>query len=258
MYSTNAHHRFNSLSIRWYQHRRQDANHILGLAERQVLADLDLLYAEMRVLVAVLIQYCSLELARLLNRTRKTIKAPATVLDNRHRQHSCRHILVQYPLNSPDREPYPRTMASNGSEDTMRAVVWEGKPFQVAVRDVPRPKIQAPEDAIIRITTAAICGSDLHIYRGFFGSSSIPYTMGHEAVGVVVETGSATETFKPGDRVVIPAFPDDGHLATEPTTNPGIVLYGAGKDFGNLGGCQCMYPGTPMKCPSKEMWHWQT
>lgn len=133
-------------------------------------------------------------------------------------------------------------MASNSSKNTMRAVVWEGKPFEVAVRDVPKPKIQAPEDAIVRITTAAICGSDLHIYHGYFGSSSVPYTLGHEAIGVVEEVGSATETFKKGDRVVIPAFPDDGFLATEPTTNPGLALYGAGKDFGNLGGCQGTCP----------------
>lgn len=132
-------------------------------------------------------------------------------------------------------------MPSNRPRDTMRAVVWEGKPFEVAVRDVPKPRIQAPEDAIVRVTASALCGSDLHIYHGVFGSSSVPYTLGHEAVGVVVEAGSATETFKPGDRVVISGFPDAGHFVTEPTLNPGIFLYGAGKDLGDLGGCQGTY-----------------
>lgn len=131
-------------------------------------------------------------------------------------------------------------MSSDSSRKTMRAVVWEGKPFEVAVRDVPKPRIQAPEDAIVRITTAAICGTDLHTYHGIFGSSVVPYTLGHEAVGVVVEVGSATETFKLGDRVVIPAFPDEGHFVTEPTTIPALSFYGGGKDFGNLGGCQGM------------------
>lgn len=131
-------------------------------------------------------------------------------------------------------------MSSNSSSKTMRSVVWEGKPFEVAVRDVPKPKIQAPEDAIVRITTAAICGTDLHTYHGIFGSSTVPYSLGHEAIGVVVEAGSATETFKPGDRVVIPGIPDEGHLITEPTPIPALAAYGLGKDFGNLGGCQGM------------------
>ncbi|KAL1855722.1 hypothetical protein Daus18300_011005 [Diaporthe australafricana] len=136
-------------------------------------------------------------------------------------------------------------MSSNSSSNTMRAVVWEGKPFEVAVRDVPKPRIQAPEDAIVRITAASLCGSDLHVYHGFFGSSTVPFSLGHEAIGVVVEAGSATETFKPGDRVVIPAIPDEGHFVTEPTNIPGLACYGLGKDFGNLGGCQAEYVRVP-------------
>jgi hypothetical protein len=50
---------------------------------------------------------------------------------------------------------------ASGAKKTMRAVVWEGKPYEMAVRDVPRPQMVMPEDAIVRMTTAAICGSDL-------------------------------------------------------------------------------------------------
>jgi threonine dehydrogenase-like Zn-dependent dehydrogenase len=120
----------------------------------------------------------------------------------------------------------------------MRAVVWDGKPYQVTVRDWPKPTIRMPEDAIIRVTTAALCGSELHTYHGFVGGDDVPWTLGHEAVGVVVEVGSATEEFKVGDRVLIPGLPDDGHFETENTALPGFAAYGFGESFGNLGGTQ--------------------
>jgi threonine dehydrogenase-like Zn-dependent dehydrogenase len=126
---------------------------------------------------------------------------------------------------------------------TMRAVVYEGKPFEVKVRDDwPRPTIQMPEDAIVRITTAALCGSEAHIYRGFFGSHNPPWVMGHEAVGIVVEVGSATEQFKVGDRVLLPFGTDSGHYVVDSTLTPDIPMYGAGGDFRpDNGGCQGMY-----------------
>lgn len=77
--------------------------------------------------------------------------------------------------------------AEMDSKTKMKAVMWEGKPYKMAVREVDRPKIEQEEDAIVRLTTAAICGTDLHIYHGVFGSSKPPWQMGHEGVGVVVE-----------------------------------------------------------------------
>lgn len=124
------------------------------------------------------------------------------------------------------------------AKETMRAVVWEGKPFEVAVRDVPRPTIKLPEDAIIRVTTAAICGSDLHVYHGVLGSATPPWSLGHEAVGVVVAVGSATEQFQVGDRVLIPGAPDLGYYAVDKTVETSLPYYGQGPDFGDLGGCQ--------------------
>jgi len=125
----------------------------------------------------------------------------------------------------------------------MRAVMWEGAVNSVSIRSIPKPTLQLPEDAIIRITSSAICGSDLHTYRGTLGSDPAPpWSMGHEAVGVVAEVGPATEHFKVGDRVLIPCLDGLDHFAVEPTLNLPLNLYGSGRGFGgDLGGCQAEY-----------------
>ncbi|HHX40014.1 MAG TPA: alcohol dehydrogenase catalytic domain-containing protein [Armatimonadetes bacterium] len=86
----------------------------------------------------------------------------------------------------------------------MRAVVYH-KPKDVRVEDVDDPKIQDPRDAIVRATSTAICGSDLHIYNGTFPQAR-PMVLGHEFMGVVEEVGKEVNTLKKGDRVVVP-FP---------------------------------------------------
>jgi glutathione-independent formaldehyde dehydrogenase len=84
----------------------------------------------------------------------------------------------------------------------MKAVVFKGK-NSVAVEDVPDPRIEAPDDAIVRITSAAICGSDLHMYEE--RSVAEPGTVfGHENMGIVDEVGPAVRSIKKGDRVVLP------------------------------------------------------
>lgn len=84
----------------------------------------------------------------------------------------------------------------------MKAVVYE-KPMEVKVQEVPKPKIEHPLDVILRITSSAICGSDLHMYDGH--SSMQPgRVLGHEPMGVVTEVGSAVRETKVGDRVVVP------------------------------------------------------
>lgn len=84
----------------------------------------------------------------------------------------------------------------------MKAVVYES-PMNMAVADVPRPKIQGPRDAIVRLTSSAICGSDLHMYEGH--STMKPgRVVGHEPLGVIEEVGDAVRTLRPGDRVVMP------------------------------------------------------
>lgn len=83
----------------------------------------------------------------------------------------------------------------------MRAVVYEDI-GRVGVADVPEPRIEEPTDAIVRVTTAAICGTDLHFYHG--KAPLMPGDgIGHEGVGVVEEVGPGVKRFRPGDRVVM-------------------------------------------------------
>jgi glutathione-independent formaldehyde dehydrogenase len=84
----------------------------------------------------------------------------------------------------------------------LKAIVYEG-PFSVAVEDVPEPRIEAPLDAIIRITSTNICGSDLHMYEGRT-SAEKGIVLGHENMGVVEEVGTGVERVKVGDRVSVP------------------------------------------------------
>jgi threonine dehydrogenase-like Zn-dependent dehydrogenase len=87
----------------------------------------------------------------------------------------------------------------------MKANCWEGK-RTVRVEEVPDPKILNSRDAIVRITSTAICGSDLHLYNGFVPTMERGDILGHEFMGEVVETGPAVKNLKTGDRVVVP-FP---------------------------------------------------
>ncbi|MDB6119597.1 MAG: fdm 4, partial [Verrucomicrobiaceae bacterium] len=85
----------------------------------------------------------------------------------------------------------------------MRALCWHGH-GDVRVDTVPDPKIIEPTDAIIRITSTAICGSDLHLLDGYQPTMEAGDIMGHEPMGIVVEVGSAVTKLKKGDRVVVP------------------------------------------------------
>ncbi len=85
----------------------------------------------------------------------------------------------------------------------MKALCWHGK-GDVRVDTVPDPKIEDPRDAIIKITSTAICGSDLHLLDGYQPTMEKGDILGHEPMGVVVEVGSAVTKLKKGDRVVVP------------------------------------------------------
>ncbi|HEX2035144.1 MAG TPA: zinc-dependent alcohol dehydrogenase [Chloroflexota bacterium] len=87
----------------------------------------------------------------------------------------------------------------------MKATCWRGI-MSVKVEDVPEPKILNRRDAIIRVTSTAICGSDLHLYHGFVPTMEKGDVLGHEFMGEVVEVGSGVENLEVGDRVVNP-FP---------------------------------------------------
>jgi threonine dehydrogenase-like Zn-dependent dehydrogenase len=87
----------------------------------------------------------------------------------------------------------------------MKATCWMGKQ-KIEVRDVPEPKILNQRDAIVRITSTAICGSDLHLYDGFVPTMEKGDILGHEFMGEVVDVGRDVKNLKVGDRVVVP-FP---------------------------------------------------
>jgi len=87
----------------------------------------------------------------------------------------------------------------------MRATVWSGR-NTVQVENVPDPKILDDRDAIVKITSTAICGSDLHLYDGYVPTMKKGDILGHEFMGEVVETGKGVQGLQVGDRVVVP-FP---------------------------------------------------
>jgi threonine dehydrogenase-like Zn-dependent dehydrogenase len=139
----------------------------------------------------------------------------------------------------------------------MRAVTWQGK-RDVRVEDVPDPVIEQPTDAIVRVTSTCICGSDLHLYEvlgAFMGQGDV---LGHEAMGVVEEVGSATGDLRPGDRVVVPFQMSCGHcwmcdqgLFSQCETTQvrdqgtGAALFGYSKLYGEVPGGQAEFLRVP-------------
>src|SRR4051794_9912342 len=115
----------------------------------------------------------------------------------------------------------------------MKAVTWHGV-HDVRVDTVDDPRLQEPTDAIVRITSSGICGSDLHLYEVLGAYLDPGDILGHEPMGIVEEVGAEVRHIAPGDRVVIPfniscgrCFMCDQGLMTqcETTQNPG---YGTG------------------------------
>jgi len=97
----------------------------------------------------------------------------------------------------------PNLPEQHNRSDPMKALCWHGK-SDVRVDNVPDPKIQQPRDVIIKITSTAICGSDLHLFDGYQPTMESGDILGHEFMGEVVEVGSEHRKFKVGDRVVVP------------------------------------------------------
>jgi threonine dehydrogenase-like Zn-dependent dehydrogenase len=139
----------------------------------------------------------------------------------------------------------------------MKAVVWHdvGK---ISVDEVADPSVREPADAVVRITTSAICGTDLHFVRGTMAGMRPGTILGHEAVGVVEETGPQVRNFSPGDRVVIPstigcgscAYCRAGYYAQCDTANPngqdaGTAFYGGPASTGPFDGLQAEYARVP-------------
>lgn len=139
----------------------------------------------------------------------------------------------------------------------MKAVTWHGK-RDVRVEDVPDPKIEEPTDAIIRITSSNICGSDLHLYETLTAFMTPGDVLGHEPMGIVEEVGSGVGNLSVGDRVVIPFQISCGHcfmcdqaLYTQCETTQvrdqgmGAALFGFSKLYGQVPGGQAEYLRVP-------------
>ena len=132
----------------------------------------------------------------------------------------------------------------------MKALTWQGK-RHVSVDEVPDPRIEKPTDIVIRITSTAICGSDLHLYEVFGPFLTPGDILGHESMGVVEEVGAAVQNLRPGDRVVIPFVIACGEcfmcvrgLTTQCETtqnrahDSGASLYGYTELYGSVPGGQ--------------------
>src|SRR3954464_9720419 len=140
----------------------------------------------------------------------------------------------------------------------MKAVTWQGK-RNVGVDEVPDPSIQEPTDAIVRITSTAICGSDLHLYEIFGPFLDKGDILGHEPMGIVEEVGTDVQNIVPGDRVVVPfniscgsCFMCAQGLQSQCETTQvrergtGAALFGYTKLYGQVPGGQAEYLRVPM------------
>jgi threonine dehydrogenase-like Zn-dependent dehydrogenase len=139
----------------------------------------------------------------------------------------------------------------------MRALTWHGK-GDVRVEDVPDPRIETPTDAVVRITSTAICGSDLHLYDVLGPFLRPGDVLGHEPMGVVEEVGSQVQHIAPGDRVVVPFNISCGdcwmcsrglYAACETTQvrekGTGARLFGYTSLYGSVPGGQAEYLRVP-------------
>jgi threonine dehydrogenase-like Zn-dependent dehydrogenase len=139
----------------------------------------------------------------------------------------------------------------------MKAVTWHDR-RDVRVEEVPDPRIEEPTDAVIRVTSSGLCGSDLHLYEVLGMFIEPGDVLGHEPMGIVEEVGSEVEHIKAGDRVVIPFNISCGHCwmcerqlfaQCETTQNrdtgTGASLFGYTKLYGQVPGGQAEYLRVP-------------
>ena len=151
----------------------------------------------------------------------------------------------------------------------MKALAWHGK-RDVRIDNVPDPTIQEATDAVVRITSTAICGSDLHLYEVLGPFIDEGYVLGHEPMGIIEEVGPGVSEFKAGDRVVIPFNISCGHcfmcnqdLYSQCETTQvheqgmGASLFGFTQLYGNVPGGQAEFlrvpqaQFTPIKVPEE-------
>ncbi|MDR5752298.1 MULTISPECIES: zinc-dependent alcohol dehydrogenase [unclassified Caballeronia] len=139
----------------------------------------------------------------------------------------------------------------------MKAVVFHDI-GNISLDTVPDPSLERDNDAIVRLTSSAICGTDLHMIRGTLGGMQAGTILGHEGVGVIEEVGKGVRNLKRGDRVLIPStiscgfcsYCRFGYTAQCDTANPngasaGTAFFGGPKSTGPINGLQAEYARTP-------------
>ncbi|UZN03944.1 zinc-dependent alcohol dehydrogenase [Cellulomonas sp. S1-8] len=138
----------------------------------------------------------------------------------------------------------------------MRAMTYRG-PYKVRVEEKDVPTIEHPNDAVVRVVRAAICGSDLHLYHGMMPDTRIGHTFGHEFVGVVEKVGSSVRNLQVGDRVMVPFnvycgtcfFCARGLYSNCHNVNPNATaiggMYGYSHSTGGYDGGQAEYVRVP-------------
>ncbi|HET7783764.1 MAG TPA: alcohol dehydrogenase catalytic domain-containing protein, partial [Arthrobacter sp.] len=139
----------------------------------------------------------------------------------------------------------------------MKALTWQGK-RSVSVEEVPDPVIQEPTDAIVRITSTAICGSDLHLYEVLGPYMHKGDVIGHEPMGIVEEVGSAVTNLRKGDRVVVPfniacgrcymcaqGLQSQCETTQVQSKGSGAALFGYSELYGSVPGGQAEYLRVP-------------
>ncbi|MBK8469964.1 MAG: zinc-dependent alcohol dehydrogenase [Candidatus Phosphoribacter sp.] len=138
----------------------------------------------------------------------------------------------------------------------MRAMVYRG-PYKIRVEEKKRPSLEHPNDAIVKVALAAICGSDLHLYHGMMPDTRVGSTFGHEFIGTVVEVGTSVQNLSVGDRVMVPFnvycgscyFCARGLFANCHNVNPNATavggIYGYSHTCGGYDGGQAEYVRVP-------------
>ncbi|MFY1831394.1 zinc-dependent alcohol dehydrogenase [Myxococcus fulvus] len=138
----------------------------------------------------------------------------------------------------------------------MRALTYQG-PFRVRVENKPDPRLEHPQDVILRVTKTAICGSDLHLLHGLVPDTRVGHTFGHEFTGVVEETGTEVSMLQKGDRVVVPFniscggcfYCERGLTAlcenSNPSSDVACGVYGYSHTTGGYDGGQAEYVRVP-------------
>jgi threonine dehydrogenase-like Zn-dependent dehydrogenase len=172
----------------------------------------------------------------------------------------CRFAAADHGIGTEGHRHLPSRIRKNEipqGDALMRAVVYHGA-GDIRLENVAEPKIQKPNDAIVRLTASAICGTDLHMVRGTMPGMVSGTILGHEGVGVVEEVGSAVRNFRNGDRVVVPStiacgncsYCRAGYYSQCDNANPngpsvGTAFYGGPASSGPFDGMQAEFVRVP-------------